>query len=253
MRVFLIPLALLLLLAAGCAGSRPDAPETAPSRQATLTDGSSGWSVPPGQKHVQDPQSDAMAQAGQEQPDEAAIAEAERREREQAAQEARERLERDRAREQAEAQNRTRQPVVQPLVPAFPARAQQERVMTLRTVHFGFDRWDLTAETRAVLDMNASWLKANPEVVVRIEGHADERGTPEYNLALGERRAKRVRDYLIQQGVPADNLLTTSYGEEMPMDPAHSEAAWSLNRRAEFSKAEARRVSEGTARQPASG
>lgn len=253
MRLFLISLAALSLLAAGCAGSRPGNPEVAPSRQASLSDSNSGWSVPPGQKHVTDPQPEAAPQTAQEQPDEAAIAEAQRRDREAAAQAARERLERERAAGERQTERQAeRQPIVQPLVPAFPARAADERVLSLRTVHFAFDQWDLTAEARALLDMNARWLKANPETVVRIAGHADERGTPEYNLALGERRANRVRDYLILQGVPGDNLTTISYGEEMPVDPGHSSEAWSLNRRAEFSKAEARQVSDAGGR-PTSG
>lgn len=244
MRLFLISLAVLLLLAAGCAGSRPADPEVAPSRQASLTDPDTGWSVPPGQTHVSDPQPQASAgepqTAAQEQPDEAAIAAAERRERKEAAREARERLQRERE------QQRQQRKTVQPLVPAFPARVQEDRVLTLRTVHFGFDQWDLTPEARAALNSNAAWLKANPEVVVRVEGHADERGTAEYNLALGERRAKRVREYLIERGVPADNLITVSYGEEMPMDDGANEQAWALNRRAEFSRAEGRQVSDVT-------
>jgi peptidoglycan-associated lipoprotein len=132
---------------------------------------------------------------------------------------------------------------VAPIVPAFPVRIQQERVMALRTVHFAFDSWALDEEAQAILAENGNWLKANPDVAVRVEGHADERGTSEYNLALGERRAKIVRDFLIRAGVPDDNLITVSYGEEMPVDPASSPEAWSLNRRAEFSRAEGKQVS----------
>lgn len=252
MRLFLILLTAAALLAAGCAGNRPGAPGIAPSQQASLSDGSTGWSVPPGAKPGDTAASEAPADAAAQAPaDEAALAAADRRQREEAARRAREKL--DEGQPPAEtppATTQRREPLVKPIVPAFPARVSEDRVATLRTVHFAFDKWDLTAEAKALLDENARWLKANPEVVVRVEGHADERGTPEYNLALGERRATRVRNYLIEQGVPADNLLTSSYGEEMPIDPGHSETAWSVNRRAEFSKGEARQVSDTAGRTP---
>jgi len=243
MRGFLISLA-VLLLAAGCANNRPGSPDIAPSQQAHLTDSSTGWSVPPGQKHVTDP---ATGQAAAPQ-DEAAAAAAEKAQRDEAARKAREEL----GMQQPAQRQPTAQPRVQPLVPAFPVRAQEERVPTLRTVHFAFDQWDLTPEARALLDGNAEWMKANPEVRVQVGGHADERGTPEYNLALGERRAKRVRDFLVERGVPADNLVTISYGEEVPLDSGHSDAAWSLNRRAEFNRAEGRQVSGNETRPPSS-
>jgi peptidoglycan-associated lipoprotein len=141
---------------------------------------------------------------------------------------------------------------VKPLVPAFPARMQEAQVSGLQTVHFGFDDWNLTAEAKALLDANARWLKANPQVSVKIGGHCDERGSPEYNLALGERRANRVREYLISQGVPADNMIAVSYGEEMPIDPGHNPAAWAKNRRAEFNRTDGRRVSGDQAQTPSS-
>ncbi len=99
-------------------------------------------------------------------------------------------------------------------------------------VHFGFDKYNLTAEARAVLQSQAAWLGTNEIVSLTIEGHADERGTREYNLALGERRANSVRDYLIVLGVPADRLSIVSFGKERPADPASNEAAWAKNRRA---------------------
>jgi peptidoglycan-associated lipoprotein len=104
----------------------------------------------------------------------------------------------------------------------------------LATVYFDFDKSDLTDETRRVLRENAAWLKANGEYGIVIEGHCDERGTIEYNLALGQRRAMAVQDYLVNLGVGADRMRNKSYGEEQPADPGHDEAAWSRNRRAVF-------------------
>jgi peptidoglycan-associated lipoprotein len=249
MRLPLISVMALLLLAAGCATSRPGAPEIAPSQQAGLTPPGAGWSVPPGSKQAPATTAQAPAQPAKA-PDEAALAAADRAQREQARAKALAGL---KAQPQPAAEPQAKpQPAVKPLVPAFPARAQEERVNELQTVHFGFDDWDLTPEARALLDANARWLKANPQVNVQIGGHCDERGSPEYNLALGERRARHVRDYLIQQGVPADNLTAVSYGEEMPVDPGHTEAAWAKNRRAEFSRSDGRRVSDSQARPPSS-
>jgi len=99
-------------------------------------------------------------------------------------------------------------------------------------VFFGFDRYDLSAEARATLDRQAAWLNKYPAVNVTIEGHADERGTREYNLALGERRATAARNYLIAAGVDGARLRTVSYGKERPAVPGSNEAAWAQNRRA---------------------
>lgn len=99
-------------------------------------------------------------------------------------------------------------------------------------VFFGFDRYDLTPDARSTLDMQAAWMKTNANVTVSIEGHCDERGTREYNLALGERRASAVSDYLQTLGVPATRVSTISYGKERPEDPASNEEAWAKNRRA---------------------
>lgn len=104
----------------------------------------------------------------------------------------------------------------------------------LRDVHFEFDRYDLTEETKRTLEELAQALKANPAFDVLIEGHADERGTPEYNLALGQRRAQAAKDYLVSLGVEARRADTISYGEERPLDSEHNELAWALNRRAHF-------------------
>jgi peptidoglycan-associated lipoprotein len=119
-----------------------------------------------------------------------------------------------------------------PTQPAAPLPAAVRAV--LRDLQFEFDRWDLTPESRRTLDELAVALNNFPGLRLIVEGHADERGTTEYNLALGARRAQSARDYLVSLGVAADRLETTSYGEERPLDPAHNEMAWALNRRAHF-------------------
>jgi peptidoglycan-associated lipoprotein len=101
-------------------------------------------------------------------------------------------------------------------------------------VFFAYDSAEIDGTGQQTLVANAGILKKYPEWVITIEGHADERGTAEYNLALGERRAMATRTYLISLGIPADRLRTVSYGKEFPFDPLHSEAAWSTNRRAHF-------------------
>jgi len=104
----------------------------------------------------------------------------------------------------------------------------------LQDVYFDFDKSDIRPDGRDILQSNSEWIKDNKDVKVQIEGHCDERGTEEYNLALGERRANAVKNYLISLGVDGDRLYTISYGEELPLDPGHDEAAWSKNRRAHF-------------------
>lgn len=99
-------------------------------------------------------------------------------------------------------------------------------------VFFGFDRSTLTEQGRETLDAQAEWLQEFPEVTVTIEGHTDERGTREYNLALGERRAHAVKDYLVASGIAPDRIETVSYGEERPAVEGSHEAAWAQNRRA---------------------
>jgi peptidoglycan-associated lipoprotein len=98
-------------------------------------------------------------------------------------------------------------------------------------VFFGFDRSDLTPEARATLDRQSAWLKQYPNVSVTIEGHADERGTREYNLALGERRSNAVKKYLVAQGINPARVKTISYGKERPAVLGSNEAAWAQNRR----------------------
>ena len=104
----------------------------------------------------------------------------------------------------------------------------------LKPVFFELDSDELSPVAQKTLDENASVLKRYSTWAVTIEGHCDERGTPEYNLALGERRAVNARAYLVSLGVAAERLRTVSYGREFPFDPGHTEAAFSLNRRAHF-------------------
>lgn len=99
-------------------------------------------------------------------------------------------------------------------------------------VFFDFDRYDLKGDAQATLDKQAAWLKQNGSVTLVIEGHCDERGTREYNLALGERRATAVKNYLVAAGVDASRLGTISYGKERPAVEGSNEAAWAKNRRA---------------------
>jgi len=110
----------------------------------------------------------------------------------------------------------------------------------LKDVFFDFDRYDLSADARTVLRANAEWLKTNPAVRVEIEGHCDERGTNEYNLALGAKRAQAAREYLSTLGISSERLSTTSFGEEIPVCRESNESCWKQNRRARFVIAPAR-------------
>ena len=101
-------------------------------------------------------------------------------------------------------------------------------------IYFDFDRSNLKPETQEVLKRKAEWLRNNPGESVIIEGHCDERGTNEYNLALGDRRAQSAKNFLIDLGISESRLTTISYGEERPADPRHNENAWSKNRRDHF-------------------
>jgi peptidoglycan-associated lipoprotein len=101
-------------------------------------------------------------------------------------------------------------------------------------VHFDFDQAEIRNDDRSLLDRKAAILGANPALQVTISGHADERGSDEYNLALGNRRAAAVKTYLTNKGIDGGRLTVTSYGEEKPLAPGHDEDAWAQNRRAEF-------------------
>ncbi len=104
----------------------------------------------------------------------------------------------------------------------------------LNTIYFDFDSFVLSAASRETLSKNAGVLKKNSSANVQIQGNCDERGSDEYNLALGEKRAKAAMSYLLTMGVPANNLSVISYGKEKPADPGHDEAAWAKNRRDDF-------------------
>ena len=104
----------------------------------------------------------------------------------------------------------------------------------LQTVYFGFDSSNLDSETKEAVKANADFLKANANVDIQVEGHCDERGGRQYNLALGERRAKAVRDYLVALGVESKRISTISYGNERPKAEGSDESAWSQSRRANF-------------------
>jgi len=104
----------------------------------------------------------------------------------------------------------------------------------LKDVNFDFDRYDLRPDAREILKGHAAWLKANPQSRVEVEGHCDERGTSEYNLALGAKRAESAKRYLIDLGISPSTLSTISYGEELPLCREQNETCWAKNRRAHF-------------------
>jgi peptidoglycan-associated lipoprotein len=110
----------------------------------------------------------------------------------------------------------------------------EQTIAQLQRIHFEFDQFTLSAEAREILAGNAAFLRANPGQRIVIEGHTDERGSDEYNLALGERRARAALNYLVSLGIAAERLTLLSYGEERPLAPGRDESAWAQNRRAEF-------------------
>ncbi len=112
--------------------------------------------------------------------------------------------------------------------------AGAQAASALQDVFFDYDSSAIRGDQQSVLAADVAWLQANPGVRLSLEGHCDERGTPEFNLALGDRRAKAVRAYLVAAGVGADRITTISYGEERPFVPGHDESAWRWNRRVHF-------------------
>jgi peptidoglycan-associated lipoprotein len=135
------------------------------------------------------------------------------------------------------------EPVQEPTVPPEPITSDPlastdidviNQNSPFQPVFFAYDSSEVDAAAQQVLNANAEILRKYPTWVITIDGHADERGTAEYNLALGERRAGAARTYLVSLGIPADRLKTVSYGKEFPFDPGHNEAAWAKNRRAHF-------------------
>jgi len=126
------------------------------------------------------------------------------------------------------------EPVIQDEAVSSGSLDDLNRTSPLKPVFFELDSSDLSTEGRRILDANAAVLKQHGTWTITIEGHCDERGSAEYNLALGERRALTARSYLISLGLPADRLRTVSYGKEFPFDPGHDESAYAKNRRAHF-------------------
>lgn len=114
------------------------------------------------------------------------------------------------------------------------AQDEAERLGLIGDVYFDFDKYELKAEARTRLEKNAAFMRDKPQFVFTIEGHCDERGTNEYNLALGDRRANAARAYLVSLGVPASRVKTLSYGEERGFCSDHNEACWWRNRRGHF-------------------
>ncbi|MBW7982558.1 peptidoglycan-associated lipoprotein Pal [Enterobacillus tribolii] len=112
------------------------------------------------------------------------------------------------------------------------ARLQMQELQRNNIVYFGLDKYDISSDYAQLLDAHATFLRNNPSYKVTVEGHADERGTPEYNIALGERRANAVKMYLQGKGVGADQISIVSYGKEKPAVLGHDEAAYAKNRRA---------------------
>ena len=104
----------------------------------------------------------------------------------------------------------------------------------LQMIHFDFDKYFIRGDAKPVLEANAGWLKKLNTIEFLIEGHCDERGTEEYNLALGEKRAKSTLDYLVSLGISTDRIKIISYGKSQPLDPGHNEISWQKNRRAQF-------------------
>lgn len=118
----------------------------------------------------------------------------------------------------------------------FMAKSLEEinKEAPLEMIHFDYDKYFIRSDAKPVLEENAIWLKKFSSARLLIEGHCDERGTEEYNLALGEKRAKSTLDYLISLGVSPDRMEIISYGKSQPLDPGHNEVAWQKNRRSQF-------------------
>jgi peptidoglycan-associated lipoprotein len=158
--------------------------------------------------------------------------EAARLEAERAAKEAREKeLARIREEEARKAREEFEKSLIAKKEPGIEGEVFQSRL--LKDIHFDFDKYDIRPRDAEILKGNAALLSKYPTIKVQIEGHCDERGTNEYNLALGERRANNTKKYLISLGISQDRISTISYGEERPSDPGHNEEAWTKNRRAQ--------------------
>jgi peptidoglycan-associated lipoprotein len=135
-----------------------------------------------------------------------------------------------------------------PVAAIVPPRAAYTGIPGLARVQFEFDRDELTDKAKRDLDRNAQWMLDHQDMRVRVEGHCDERGSNEYNLGLGQRRADRVTTYLITKGVRSTQMLAVSFGEEIPVAAGHDEAAWSQNRRVDFSNLDENSTGQVTTR-----
>ncbi len=147
----------------------------------------------------------------------------------------------DKTRSDAGAVSQTNAPYTDSISPlpstldgGYDATVAAERALTTNLIYFDFDDTVLKPQYQSVVDAYSSYLQANPTAKVRLEGHADERGTREYNIGLGERRAMAVEAALLSSGVSAQQLSVISYGEERPADEGHNEQAWALNRRVQL-------------------
>ncbi|MFC1826115.1 peptidoglycan-associated lipoprotein Pal [Thermodesulfobacteriota bacterium] len=144
-------------------------------------------------------------------------------------------LEQQQATEQARQEEMVKQQAMEEEMQAQTRRKMAAKNRFLNeNIHFEFDRSNLLPEAQEILRSKAQWLRDNPDVLVIIEGHCDERGTNEYNLALGDRRANSAKAYLADIGIAGARLTCISYGEEKPLDPGHNQEAWAKNRRAQF-------------------
>lgn len=123
---------------------------------------------------------------------------------------------------------------VKPVTEGEQKMAAAETAKSLEDIHFDYDMDVLRPEDRTILNAHANWLQKNADYQVTVEGNCDERGTDEYNLALGQRRADNAKKYLIETGVDGQRITTISYGKERPVDPEHNEAAWAKNRNDHF-------------------
>lgn len=136
---------------------------------------------------------------------------------------------RRKAMEEEEARRRAaEEDAIKPIEPA------QDEVLSLNPIHFDYDKYNLMGKAISTLSENAEILMEHPDLEIAIQGHCDERGTDEYNLALGEKRAQSARDFLVNFGIAKSRISVISYGEEKPIDPGHDDEAWAKNRRAEF-------------------
>jgi peptidoglycan-associated lipoprotein len=145
-----------------------------------------------------------------------------------------------------QAQEQPQAEQVQEATPAEPAPLSEEELYlkktldeinkerALKMIHFDYDKYFVRSDAKPILENNAAWLNKFATAKILIEGHCDERGTEEYNLALGEKRAKSVMDYLVSLGIPAERMRIISYGKSQPLDMGNDETAWANNRRAQF-------------------